>query len=138
MKGAFMAMRSIVGVVGAYLLIGAIMIVVFELALGDVSFRESPAGVLALASLCGIVASVLAGYIGTWIAGRAPRWHALAMIGLITFDTTWILVKKIGTDPAWFTVASGIVLALGIVVGVEIRARRVFREPMTDRAKLPG
>ncbi len=138
MKGAFMAMRSIVGVVGAYLLIGAIMIVVFELALGDVSFRESPAGVLALAGLCGIVASVLAGYIGTWIAGRAPRWHALAMIGLITFDTTWILVKKIGTDPAWFTVASGIVLALGIVVGVEIRARRVFRGPMTDRARLPG
>jgi len=120
-----MAVRSIGGVIGAYLIIGLIMVVVVELALGGATFRESTLTVLAAAGLSSVIAAVLAGYIGSWIAGRAPRWHALAMIAIIAFDTAWIIVRGIGSDPVWFTIASGSALCAGLAVGAELRARRM-------------
>jgi len=126
MQSIRMALRSIGGVVGAYLILSLIMVVVVELALGGASFRESTVTVLAVAGLSGILAAVLAGYVGTSIAGRAPRWHALAMIAVIAFDTTWIVVRGVGSDPAWFTIASGSALCAGLAAGAELRARRRF------------
>jgi ABC-type iron transport system FetAB permease component len=116
-------------VLGAYLIIVLIMVVAVELALGGASFRESTIAVLAAAGLVSVVSAVLAGYVGTWIVGRAPRWHALAMTAVIGFDTAWIVVRGIATDPVWFTIASGLLLCAGLATGAELRRRKMLRAP---------
>ena len=127
MRFLFSSLRSVAGVLGAYLLIGVVMVLVVDLVLGGVTWRESSAGVLLLASLVSLAAATTGGYLGTWIAGRAPRLHALAMIAIIAFDTTWLLIKGLDTDPVWVTLTAGAMLALGLATGAELQARRPRR-----------
>ncbi|ANM31049.1 hypothetical protein ABI59_17910 [Acidobacteria bacterium Mor1] len=124
--------RSVAGVIGAYFVIVVVMITVVDMALGGVTWRESTGAVLALAAVVSVASAVLGGYVGTRIAGKAPRLHALAMIGIIAFDTTWILVKGLDSDPVWVTITAGATLALGLLIGAELRARQLTRQPLGD------
>jgi hypothetical protein len=110
-------------ILGAGLLMGAAGTLGFSPQMGSGPF--SPVQLLAFWLPLGITSTVLAGYIAAWLDSRAPLAAAIAL-GL-----TWCAISLAvggitpGNDapPAWYSVLTAVIQALGPTVGGVLRLR---------------
>ena len=118
------ALRSVVAVVGGYLIVAAGTILTFNVLVGQVTVDSSPRQLILGASgavLSGLAGGVVAGI----IAPRFPFGHAAAVLLFLAFDTASVLAK--GTGPAWFDLAGSGILAISVLFGGWIMATTARR-----------
>lgn len=117
------ALRSLVGIVAGYSLMGLIIYLVFEVGFGGVSYEASPLPVLLAAGLCAFLSAVAGAFVAAWLAGRAPFVHAAVMMVLVTLETTWLVTTGRTTDPVLFDAGAAATLLIGLACGAALYRR---------------
>lgn len=124
-------LRSVAAVIAGYFAMAVpLMLMFFAVALvlfgglPDRRMPPPPVGVnLALLVFSGLFA-VLGGYVAAWVAGRAPRAHALALGLLMLALGAVMLLNPESPEPMWSRLAT-VAMALPCpLVGGWLRARR--------------
>lgn len=115
--------RSVLAVVAGYAVIALGTILVLNVWLGGQPLAERPAA-LAAGSLGSFAAALLGGWTAARVAGRRPLFHAAGSGVVVTVETIWILSTGVGGSPTWLTIAGGVVLVTGLLLGAQLQARR--------------
>lgn len=115
------ALRSVAAVVGGYLIIAAGTILTFNGLVGQVTV-DSPPQQLILGTIGAALSGLGGGIVAGMVAPRFPFAHAAGVLIFLAFDTASVLAK--GTGPAWFDLAGSSVLALAVLLGGWIMAKR--------------
>ncbi|HZI95393.1 MAG TPA: hypothetical protein VFE84_14200 [Patescibacteria group bacterium] len=116
------AVRSIVGVLAGYALMGLLITLVQETWFGGVSYTKSSLGVLAVSGFFTFLSAVAGGYIAGLIAGHHAGWHGAVMSLMVACETTWLISSGKTHDPLWFDTAAAGSLVLGLMLGSLLRA----------------
>ena len=122
MKGLLSFVRSLVGVVGGYALMGLLITMVQEWWFGGVSYRKSATLVLIAAGFLTFLCAVAGGWLAGWIAGRHPVRHGLVMSAMVAAETTWLITSGRTTDPVWFDTMAAGSLVVGLLLGSSLAA----------------
>jgi hypothetical protein len=113
-------LRSIVAIIGGYLVVSAGTILTFNVLVGPVTVESDPKQLI-----LGTFGAVLSGMAGGMAAGLiAPQRrfaHAAGVLLLIAVDTAAVLAK--GPGPAWFDLAGSAILAISVLFGGWIIAK---------------
>lgn len=124
-------MRHFGRILGAFVVAYAVMVVLITLVqeswLGGVSYAHSSLGVLLVAGVLTFFVAAFAGWLGTWLCGRAGLLVALLMSGLVVVETTALIVTGRVAGPLWFDLAAAGSLITGILIGGELFRRSRFR-----------
>ena len=115
------ALRSVVAVVGGYLIVVAGTILTFNVLVGQVTVDSNP-GQMILGTIGAMLAGIAGGVVAGVVAPRFPLGHAAAVLLFLALDTASVLAK--GTGPAWFDLAGSGILAISVLFGGWIIARR--------------
>ena len=115
------ALRSVVAVVGGYLIVAAGTILTFNVLVGQVTVDSNP-GQMILGTIGAMLAGIAGGVVAGVVAPRFPLGHAAAVLLFLALDTASVLAK--GTGPAWFDLAGSGILAISVLFGGWIIARR--------------
>jgi uncharacterized membrane protein YeaQ/YmgE (transglycosylase-associated protein family) len=115
------ALRSVVAVVGGYLVVVAGTILTFNVLVGQVAV-DSNSRQMILGTIGAIIAGIAGGVLAGVVAPRFPFGHAAAVLLFLALDTASVLAK--GTGPAWFDLAGSGILAISVLFGGWLVARR--------------
>jgi hypothetical protein len=115
------ALCSVAAVVGGYLVVAAGTVVTFNVLVGQVTV-DSNSRQMILGTIGAILAGIAGGVIAGIVAPRLPLGHAAAVLLFLALDTASVLAK--GTGPAWFDLAGSGILAISVLFGGWIIARR--------------
>jgi hypothetical protein len=115
------ALRSVVAVVGGYLVVVAGTILTFNVLVGQVAV-DSNSRQMILGTIGAIIAGIAGGVLAGVVAPRFPFGHAAAVLLFLALDTASVLAK--GTGPAWFDLAGSGILATSVLFGGWIVAWR--------------
>jgi hypothetical protein len=117
-------LRSIVAIIGGYLVVSAGTILTFNVLVGPVTIDSNPKQLI-----LGTIGAVLSGMAGGVAAGLiAPQRrfaHAAGVLLLIAVDTAAVLAKEPG--PARFDLAGSGILAISVLFGGWIIAKMARR-----------
>src|SRR4029434_2610460 len=126
------ALRSVVAVVGGYLIVAAGTILTFNVLVGQVTVASNP-----FQMIFGTIGAVFAGIAGGVVAGvvapRFPFGHAAAVLLFLAVDTASVLAK--GSGPAWFDLTGSGVLAISVLFGGWIMAEMERRRAVDLAAR---
>lgn len=126
MRKAIAVVRTLVGIVAGYALLGLLITLVFEKGLGGVDYGKSSVGVLLLAGFCGF-ASAVAGSMAAALISGGRRWTtATVMSLLVVAETTWLITTGRADGPVWFDALGALSLIVGIQLGALLYGR--FRQ----------
>ena len=106
------ALRSVVAVVGGYLIVVAGTILTFNVLVGQVTVDSNP-GQMILGTIGAMFAGIAGGVVAGVVAPRFPLGHAAAVLLFLALDTASVLAK--GTGPAWFDLAGSGILAISVL-----------------------
>ena len=106
------ALRSVVAVVGGYLIVVAGTILTFNVLVGQVTVDSNP-GQMILGTIGAMFAGIAGGVVAGVVAPRFPLGHAAAVLLFLALDTASVLGK--GTGPAWFDLAGSGILAISVL-----------------------
>ena len=111
-------LRTLIGVVIGYALMGGLITLVQETWFGGVSWHETPFGELSVAGFFTCVGSAIGAVVATAVAanGRIP---ALIMSGLVMVETTWLVTSGRADGPLWFDVLAASSLIVAILTGAQ-------------------
>ena len=115
------ALRSVAAVVGGYLIVAAGTILTFNVLVGQVTVDSNP-GQMILGTIGAMLAGIAGGVVAGVVAPRFPLGHAAAVLLFLALDTASVLAKR--TGPAWFDLAGSGILAISVLFGGWIIARR--------------
>jgi hypothetical protein len=115
------ALRSVAAVVGGYLVVVAGTILTFNVFVGQVTVDSNP-GQIILGTIGAMLAGIAGGVVAGVVAPRFPLGHAAAVLLFLALDTASVLAK--GTGPAWFDLAGSSIIAISVLFGGWIIARR--------------
>ena len=115
------ALRSVTAVVGGYLVVAAGTILTFNVLVGQVTIDSNPRQMI-LGTIGAVFAGIAGGVVAGIVAPRFPFGHAAAVLLFLALDTASVLAK--GTGPAWFDLAGSGILAISVLFGGWIIARR--------------
>jgi hypothetical protein len=120
-------LRSITAVFGGYLIVALGTILTFNVLVGQVTIDSGPVQVI-----LGTIGAALSGLAGGLVAGiTAPRFplaHAAGVLVFLAIDTASVLAKS--SAPIWFDLTGSGVLAITVLIGGWIIARRRGGEMM--------
>jgi hypothetical protein len=120
-KGVIAILRSIAAVVGGYLIVAAGTILTFNVFVGQVTINSSSLQLM-LGTIGAVISGLAGGGVAALVAPRLPFLHAAGVLILLAIDTASVLAK--GPGPVWFDLAGSIILALAVLLGGWIIARR--------------
>jgi hypothetical protein len=120
-KGVIAVLRSIAAVVGGYLIVAAGTILTFNVLVGQVTINSSSLQLM-LGTIGAVISGLAGGVVAALVAPRLPFLHAAGVLILLAIDTASVLAK--GPGPVWFDLAGSITLALAVLLGGWIIARR--------------
>ncbi len=115
------ALRSVTAVVGGYLVVAAGTILTFNVLVGQVTIDSNPRQMI-LGTIGAVLSGIAGGVVAGVVAPRFPFGHAAAVLLFLAIDTASVLAK--GTGPAWFDLAGSGILAISVLFGGWIIARR--------------
>jgi hypothetical protein len=118
------ALRSVVAVVGGYLIVAAGTILTFNVLVGQVTVDSNPREMV-LGTIGAMFAGIAGGVGAGVVAPRFPFGHAAAVLLFLAVDTASVLAK--GTGPAWFDLAGSAILAVSVLLGGWIVAEMARR-----------
>jgi hypothetical protein len=118
------ALRSVVAVVGGYLIVAAGTILTFNVLVGQVTVQSNPRQMI-LGTIGAVLAGIAGGVAAGIVAPRFPFGHAAAVLLFLALDTASVLAK--GTGPAWFDLAGSVILAISVLFGGWIMAETARR-----------
>jgi hypothetical protein len=118
------ALRSVVAVVVGYLIVAAGTFLTFNVLVGQITV-DSSTRQLILGTIGAVLSGMAGGIVAALVAPKLPFAHAAGVLILIAIDTASVLAK--GTGPAWFDLAGSSVLAISVLIGGWLIARRVRR-----------
>jgi hypothetical protein len=118
------ALRSVVAVVGGYLIVAAGTILTFNVLVGQVTIDSNPRQMI-LGTIGAVLAGIAGGVVAGVVAPRFPFAHAAAVLLFLAIDTASVLAK--GTGPAWFDLAGSGILATSVLFGGWIIAETARR-----------
>jgi hypothetical protein len=118
------ALRSVVAVVGGYLIVAAGTILTFNVLVGQVTVDSNPRQMI-LGTIGAVFAGIAGGVVAGIVAPGFPFGHAAAVLLFLGIDTASVLVK--GTGPAWFDLAGSGILAMSVLFGGWIVAKTARR-----------
>ena len=123
MRNAIAVVRTLVGIVAGYALLGLLITLVFENGLGGISYAESSLGVLLLAGFCGFASAVAGSLVAAFISG-GRRWITAAVMSLLVVaETTWLVTTGRADGPVWFDALGALSLIAGIQLGALLYGR---------------
>ncbi len=108
------AFRSVVAVVGGYLIVAAGTILTFNILVGQLTV-DSDSRQIILGTIGAVFAGIAGGVVAGVVAPRFPFGHAAAVLLFLALDTASVLAK--GTGPAWFDLAGSGILAVSVLIG---------------------
>ena len=115
------ALRSVVAVVGGYLIVAAGTILTFNILVGQLTVDSNPRQMI-----LGTIGAALSGFAGGLVAGivapRFPFAHVAGVLIFLIIDTALVVAK--GPGPLWFDLAGSSVLAITVLIGGWIIASR--------------
>ena len=115
------ALRSVAAVVGGYLVVVAGTVLTFNGLVGQVTVNSNSRQMI-LGTIGAVFAGIAGGVVAGVVAPRFPLGHAAAVLLFLALDTASVLAK--GTGPAWFDLAGSGILAISVLFGGWIIARR--------------
>ena len=115
------ALRSVAAVAGGYLIVAAGTILTFNVLVGQVTVDSNPRQMI-LGTSGAVFAGIAGGVVAGVVAPRFPFGHAAAVLLFLALDTASVLAK--GTGPAWFDLVGSGILAISVLFGGWIIARR--------------
>ena len=115
------ALRSVASVMGGYLTLAAGTILTFNVLVGQVTIDSNPRQMI-LGTIGAVFSGIAGGVVAGVVAPRFPFGHAAAVLLFLALDTASVLAK--GTGPAWFDLAGSGILAISVLFGGWIIARR--------------
>ena len=115
------ALRSVASVMGGYLTLAAGTILTFNVLVGQVTIDSNPRQMI-LGTIGAVFSGIAGGVVAGVVAPRFPFGHAAAVLLFLALDTASVLAK--GTAPAWFDLAGSGILAISVLFGGWIIARR--------------
>jgi hypothetical protein len=118
------ALRSVVAVVGGYLIVAAGTILTFNVLVGQVTINSNPRQMI-LGTIGAVLAGIAGGVVAGVVAPRFPFGHAAAVLLFLAIDTASVVAK--GTGPAWFDLAGSGILATSVLFGGWIIAETARR-----------
>jgi hypothetical protein len=118
------ALRSVVAVVGGYLIVAAGTILTFNVLVGQVTIDSNPRQMI-LGTIGAVLAGIAGGVVAGVVAPRFPFAHAAAVLLFLAIDTASVVAK--GTGPAWFDLAGSGILAISVLFGGWIIAETARR-----------
>jgi hypothetical protein len=118
------ALRSVVAVVGGYLIVAAGTILTFNVLVGQVTIDSNPRQMV-LGTIGAVFAGIAGGVVAGVVAPRFPFGHAAAVMLFLGIDTASVLAK--GTGPAWFDLGGSGILAISVLFGGWIIAKTARR-----------
>lgn len=116
-------LRTVVGVVCGYVLMGGLITLVQEAWFGGVGWSKTPLGMLAIAGFFTCVAAAIGAVAATAIARPTGRVAAAIMSCLVVIETTTLIVTGEVTGPLWFDLLSAASLIVAILLGAELFLR---------------
>ena len=117
-------LRSIGAVLAGYLVFAVSGALLFMLTGWD-PHAAAPVGVIVLSTLYGITFALLAGYLATSLAGRAPLGHAIAVAGLIGLGAIVSMVMSAAGAALWSQLSALVLMAPSAAFGGLIRQGRL-------------
>ena len=121
LKRCIRIFRSIAAVLGGYLIVALGTILTFNVLVGQVTINSG-----ALQLTLGTIGAALSGLAGGLVAGivapRFPFEHAAGILIFLVIDTASVLAKS--SAPIWFDLAGSSVLAITVLIGGWLIARR--------------
>lgn len=117
-------LRSIAAVVGGYLVVAGGTILTFNVLVGQVTVDSSPRQMI-LGTVGAVISGIAGGVVAALLAPRSPFAHAAGVLILLALDTASVLAK--GPGPAWFDLAGSAILAISVLIGGWLIARKTRR-----------
>ena len=121
LKRLVAVLRSIAAIIGGYLVVAGGTILTFNVLVGQVTINSNPVQ-LVLGTIGAVIAGLAGGMVAGLIAPAFPVMHAAGVLILIAIDTAAVLAK--GPGPIWFDLAGSTILAIAVLIGGWIVARR--------------
>ena len=117
------AVRTVLGVVLGYVLMGILITLVQEVWFHGVQLGKSSSGVLITVGALTSLAAAFGGVLGTAIARPTGRIAAIVMSGLVVIETSLLIFTGRVSGPLWFDFMAAGSLIAGILVGAELFLR---------------
>ena len=114
------AFRTVVAIIGGYLIVAAGTILTFNVLVGQVTV-DSPPRQIILGTIGAVISGTAGGVVAGIIAPRLPLAHAAGVLLFIAIDTAAVLAK--GPGPAWFDLIGSGILAISSLFGGWVLAR---------------
>jgi len=123
-------MRSVVGVVLGYVVLGALIGLKFAVLQQYVPSAFTDPGWLAFIVLTDALSALLGGYVLASVVRRRPIFHALALVAVLVLLGAANAVANAGQEPLWFQLATLAALSGALPLGAWLRVRAQPQQPL--------